>query len=1179
MSRPTRSSGKFLEVALIASCVWNQDSPQNRETPLRPSDQIGNINFTNGSNNLIQDDASAILDPTLQDNGGPTPTHALLVASPAIDAGDNLLAVDGSGNALTTDQRGPGFNRIFGGTVDIGAVEHGEAPSLVVTTDQDVVNAFDGLTSLREAIAFANATPGTLDEITFSDGTAGTHDFHNATPDTITLGGAQLSIKSDIIISGPGPDLLTVSGNNASRVFQIASGVHDVTFDSLTIANGSAADGGGISNKSVGTVNVVDSKLTGNQATQEGGAIHTSNGTLTIANSTISGNSADNSTGGGGGIANIASTGTLIVISSTITANSANDSFAGGGGVINVGFLTVVNSTISGNSADATTFGGGGILSNTNVTITNSTIIGNTAEDAAGGGVNLDAGTATINNSIISGNTAGTGDNIDGTHTGNNNLIDAGISTILDTNLTDNGGPTLTHALLPGSPAINAGDNSLAVDENGAPLTTDQRGTGFARIIGGMVDIGAMEAPAATLWMPLSDVIESEDAPDLVVDLSEVFADTGGVALSADTSDATLVSISLNGSDLTLDFGDNQHGTATITVTGDDGINESSTTFQVTVNPVNDAPILDPIGNKTVDEETQLTFMAQASDIDLPTNNLTFSLDAASIAAGMTINANSGVFSWTPTEAQGPGVFSVTVTVTDDGSPNLSDSETFDITVGEVNVAPVLASIGNKSVDELTELTFTATATDADLSANNLMFSLDAASIAAGMSIDAGSGDFTWTPTEAQGPGVFSVTVTVTDDGSPNLSDSETFDITVGEVNVAPVLDSIGNQSVEELTELAFTANASDVDLPANDLTFSLDAGSIAAGMSIDAGSGDFTWTPTEVQGPGVFSVTVTVTDDGSPNLSDSETFDITVSAVNTPGDFGGDLAETIDEDTSANGVATFTDATDGFTAANFTLQTGATDGTALVQADGSWTYDPDPNFNGSDSFTVEVTDDEGHVESQVINITVDQVNDAGTFNGDLSATIDEDTSANGIATFTDAIDGFASPNFALDSDATNGSATVSADGNWTYTPDTNFNGLDSFSVKVTDDDGNVETQTINIDVTAVDNDPPEVVVPLDDVTLDEDSPATDIDVNDTFDDPDGQTVTVTAVSSDPDIVDVTENPDGTITITPQPDANGTVTITVTGTNDVPVASDVVYGGVAEDGAGRRTKAGQRQRV
>ena len=101
----------------------------------------------------------------------------------------------------------------------------------------------------------------------------------------------------------------------------------------------------------------------------------------------------------------------------------------------------------------------------------------------------------------------------------------------------------------------------------------------------------------------------------------------------------------------------------------------------------------------------------------------------------MTIDGNTGAFSWTPTESQGGLTPSVTITVTDNG--DLTDSETFTITVGEINLSPVLGAIGNQSVDEGETLTFTASATDADVPAQTLTYSLDAASIALGMSINA----------------------------------------------------------------------------------------------------------------------------------------------------------------------------------------------------------------------------------------------------------------------------------------------------------------------------------------------------------------------------------------------------------------------------------------------------------
>ena len=94
-----------------------------------------------------------------------------------------------------------------------------------------------------------------------------------------------------------------------------------------------------------------------------------------------------------------------------------------------------------------------------------------------------------------------------------------------------------------------------------------------------------------------------------------------------------------------------------------------------------------------------MSFVASATDPDLPANTLTFSLDAGA-PAGATVDPVSGVFNWTPTEAQGPGAYPVTVRVTDDGTPNLDDFETITITVSELNQPPVLSAIGNQVVDE-----------------------------------------------------------------------------------------------------------------------------------------------------------------------------------------------------------------------------------------------------------------------------------------------------------------------------------------------------------------------------------------------------------------------------------------------------------------------------------------------
>src|SRR5262249_28012646 len=167
--------------------------------------------------------------------------------------------------------------------------------------------------------------------------------------------------------------------------------------------------------------------------------------------------------------------------------------------------------------------------------------------------------------------------------------------------------------------------------------------------------------------------------------------------------------------------------------------------------------------------------------------------------------------------AQGPASYSFTLRVTDNGTPTLVDEETLTVLVHEVNRPPLLAPIGNQSVDEQSTLSFTVSATDPDLPANGLSYSLVGAP--AGASIDPTTGVFSWTPSEAQGANSYPVTVRVTADGSPSLSDEETIPLMVNEVNQAPVLGAIGERAVDEGSTLTFTATATDADLPVNALT------------------------------------------------------------------------------------------------------------------------------------------------------------------------------------------------------------------------------------------------------------------------------------------------------------------------------------------------------------------------
>jgi predicted outer membrane repeat protein len=273
---------------------------------------------------------------------------------------------------------------------------------------------------------------------------------------------------------------IIVSGNNAVRVFNIAAG-NGVTFDSLTIANGRVDDydiGAGVYNN--GTLTVRNSAIVDNVAVNGagGGIYNHSTGTLVVFNSTFTGNQGPDD---GGAIRN---EGTATVRNSTFHNNSA--SLYAGGAIHTHGNLTVDNSTFSENSANI----GGAIHVHiaTAVTIRNSTFIGNSAS-IIGGGINVTSGNVHLSNSIIASSLTGMDCNGSLATNANNLIEDNSCSPALSGDpmvgpLQNNGGDTLTFALLPGSPAIGAGNCTSGP-------TTDQRGV--ARSQDADCDMGAYE--------------------------------------------------------------------------------------------------------------------------------------------------------------------------------------------------------------------------------------------------------------------------------------------------------------------------------------------------------------------------------------------------------------------------------------------------------------------------------------------------------------------------------------------------------------------------------------------------------------------------------------------------------------------------------------------------------------
>jgi hypothetical protein len=409
----------------------------------------------------------------------------------------------------------------------------GSAATITVTTNNPNIIA-DGQCSLIEAIVNANNDAATYPDCVAGSGADTIVLPANANISILDANGTNQyngpvglpQITTQITIQGNGATISRPGSAPAFGLMAVTGG--DLTLQSITLTGGSGNCGGAVCNS--GTLTIKNSTISGNTAgSGSGGAVNNS-GTLTIKDSAISGNTAHY---GGGVYSYFFSDNTIE--NSTISGNTAD---AGGGVLSHWGFLTITNSTISDNAANhgggVHNAGGGG------VTLTNSTITGNRAD--GGGGVYNDGGcirneigqpfcfsaTLTLNNSLITGNQATVGPEIEN-YTGsivnanNFNLFGANgnagvsgftpgptdivpsvaLSQILGP-LKNNGGPTQTHALVAGSPAIDAGDPNGCRDSSGAPLQTDQRG--FARNVDGnhdgiaRCDIGAVEfgAGAAT---------------------------------------------------------------------------------------------------------------------------------------------------------------------------------------------------------------------------------------------------------------------------------------------------------------------------------------------------------------------------------------------------------------------------------------------------------------------------------------------------------------------------------------------------------------------------------------------------------------------------------------------------------------------------------------------------------
>ncbi len=679
-------------------------------------------------------------------------------------------------------------------------------------------------------------------------------------------------------------------------------------------------------------------------------------------------------------------------------------------------------------------------------------------------------------------------------------------------------------------------DNPVAVDDVGT--TTEDTVLNGASLLGNDTDA---------------------DGNTLVINTTPTVAPTHGtVVINADGTYTYTPNANFSGSDsFTYSISDGNGGTDTAVVT-------------LTITPANDPPVATDDSASTTEDTVLNGTTVLSNDTDVEGNPLTVNTTPTVAPSNGTVvlNAN-GTYTYTP-NANFSGTDSFTYEISDGNGG--TDTATVTITVSAVNDNPV-ATDDTASTNKNTVLNgSTVLANDSDADGDTLTINTTpTAAPTHGTVVINADGTYTYTPT-ANYVGTDSFTYEISD--GKGGTDTATVTITIAATNAAPVAtdDTATTNEDTPLNGASLLGNDSDADGD----TLTINTTPVTAptnGTLVINADGTYTYTPNaNFSGTDTFTYEVS---DGKGGM-DTATVTITVSAVNDNPVATDDTATT-NEDTPLNGASLLgndTDADGDTLTINTTPVTAPTNGTLVINADGTYTYTPNANFSGTDTFTYEVSDGKGGTDTATVTITVSAVNDNPVATDD-TATTNEDTPLNGASLLgndTDADGDTLTINTTPVTAPTNGTLAINADGTYTYTPNANFSGTDTFTYEISDGKGGTDTATVTITVSAVNDNP---VATDDTATTNEDTPLNGASLlgNDTDADGDTLTINTTPVTA-PTNGTLVINADGTYTYTPNANFSGTdtftyeisdgkggtdtatVTITVSAVNDNPVAND-----------------------
>ena len=597
----------------------------------------------------------------------------------------------------------------------------------------------------------------------------------------------------------------------------------------------------------------------------------------------------------------------------------------------------------------------------------------------------------------------------------------------------------------------------------------------------------------------------------------------------------------------------NFNGTDTIVYTIIDGEGgTSSASVDITVTPVNDAPTTVGLPNQEGKDAANVAIPTASAFADVDGDVLTFA--ASGLPDALSIDPVTGLISGTlASDSSQNGPFVVTVTATDPSGAEVSTTFIYSVQ----NVPPI-ATNDTATTPEDTPVTVAVLTNDSDPDNDPLI--ITSARADNGTVVVNADGTVTFTP-NPDFNGVANVTYVISD-GQGGIA-TATLTIDVMGVNDAPLSVDIPDVTNQDNQSVSIATASFFSDIDGDDLTIT--AAGLPAGLTINPATGIISGTIDRdaSQGGvgGVYTVTLTADDGNGGTVSQDFTWTVTNPAPTAVNDNA-----VTDEDTPVN-IDVLTNDTDPDGDALIVTTASATNGTVVIEANGTLTYTPNANFNGSDTITYQISDGNGGTSTAAVTVTVAPINDPPVANDD-AVTTDEDTPVTiGVLGNDTDIDG--DDLTVIDAISADGTVTINPDGTLQFTPNANFNGTATISYTIDDGNGGTDTAIVTVTVNPV-NDPP--VANPDTATTDEDT-LVNIPLigNDT--DADGDALTVTAATAPNGTVTI--NADGSVDYTPNANFNGTdtitytisdgnggfststVTVTVSAINDAPVASPI----------------------